>query len=138
MRNGIFILVALFLVGCESEPEAAKILTVATTTTSTTTTTTIYKEFFSQWDQNGAPGHRLPLIGKTYNQTHRDTIFQIDTGTQCICDILAVGSPQYTLTLSACSGTGCGSLPNTYTWTNSNGTLTICELSSPSACMSFR
>lgn len=129
-------LISLFLLGCQSESTPQAIATVTTTTTSTTTTT-INKDFFSQWDQDTYPSKRLPLAGKSFNLASGDTILSLDTGLQCICTFTMVGSPQYTISFSSCSGTGCTGIPNTYTWTNSNGHLTLCQYSAPSVCESY-
>lgn len=137
MRIGILFLFILFT-GCNSEDISISPMSLATTTTtSTTTTTTINKSTFSQWDETGSPGKRLPFSSRSYNNTFRDTIFLIDLGTQCICDMLITPNPSGTITFSACSGTGCSGIANTYTWTNSGSTLTLCEFAAPSVCTSY-
>lgn len=111
---------------------------LAVTPTSTTTTTTINKNIFSQWDQDSFPSKRLPFTGKVYNSASGDTIFLMDTGTQCICTMLFVPNPGGTITFSSCSGTGCAGVQDTYTWSNINGSLTMCRYFSPSDCSSYR
>jgi hypothetical protein len=135
--NKAFLAPLILALACNSETVAPLAAVQTTTSTTSTTTTTVYKDLFSQWDQTGFPGKRLPLTGKTFNQQYRDTIHLIDTGTQCICDMLAIPSPQSTLTFSTCSGTGCAGVANTYTYANVNGVLTLCEYGSPSNCTSY-
>jgi hypothetical protein len=135
MRVGILLLAALTFSCTGEETASFNTLSVTTTTsTSTTTTTTISKNIFSQWDQNSAPGRRLPFTGKTYNQVYRDTIFLLDLGTQCIVDILIMPNPGGHITLSTPSGTGCAGIANTYIWANTNGVLSLCEYNNSTVC----
>lgn len=140
MRAGILSILPILVLGCNAEVDlgasSANNFTVVTTTTSTTTTT-IDKSIFNQWDEDSAPGKRLPFTGRTYNSMFRDTIFLIDTGTQCICDMSIVPNPSGTITFSSCSGTGCSGIASTYTWTNVNGSLTLCYYSNPTVCTSY-
>jgi hypothetical protein len=138
MRNKLVPLI-LVLSACKAEPEISQ-LSVPTqdlVVPTTTTTTMPSKDIFSQWDQDTAPGKRLPFTGRGYNSAFGETIFLIDNGTQCICTMLLTPNPSGTITFSSCSGTGCAGIQNTYTWTNSTAVLTLCEYSAPTVCTSY-
>lgn len=125
------------LFACNDPVSQVQMATV--TTTSSTTTTTIYKDLFSQWDQNGSPGLRLIFTGWVYGMAYYGMAQFIDLGIVCNCNFAVNSPPTSNVNIYNCSGPTpqCVDVQKVYLWSNANGTLTLCESAAPSTCTSF-